>query len=55
MEKVGIGTYLIDIVRNYTKDPLVWPKVLWDVSAIAWLVNFSWIPTHLVHSSLITD
>lgn len=53
--KSRIGTYLTDIVRNYTKDPYGWSKVIWDISAIAWLINPDWIPTHLVHSPVITD
>lgn len=53
--KSEIGTYLTDIVRNFTKDPFAWSKVIWDVSTIAWLVNPSWVPTHLVHSPIVTD
>ncbi|NLB43125.1 MAG: nucleoside hydrolase, partial [Clostridiales bacterium] len=53
--KSRIGTYLTDIVRNYTKDPYGWSKVIWDISTIAWLLNPDWIPTHLVHSPVITD
>lgn len=53
--KSRIGTYLTDIVRNYTNDPYAWSKVIWDISTIAWLINPDWIPTHLVHSPIITD
>ncbi len=30
--------YLVDIVRNYTKKPYGWSKVVWDVTAVAALV-----------------
>lgn len=53
--KSAIGTYLTDIVRGYTKDPFGWSKVIWDVAALAWLVNPNWVPTHLVHSPIISD
>lgn len=53
--KSKIGTYLTDIVRNFTKDTFAWSKVIWDVATIAWLVNSSWVPTHLVHSPIVTD
>ena len=53
--KSQIGTYLTDIVRNYTKDPYAWSKVIWDVSTIAWLINPDWVPTNLTHSPIVTD
>ena len=53
--KSEIGTYLTSIVRSYTNDPFAWSKVIWDISTIAWLINPGWVPTHLVHSPIITD
>lgn len=53
--KSKIGTYLTEIVRNYTQDTFAWSKVIWDIAAIAWLLNSAWVPTHLVHSPIITD
>jgi len=53
--KSEIGTYLASIVRSYTEDPFAWSKVIWDISTIAWLINPDWVPTHLVHSPIITD
>ncbi len=29
--------------------------MIWDISTVAWLVNPDWIPTHLVHSPVVTD
>ncbi|HHY83803.1 MAG TPA: nucleoside hydrolase [Clostridiales bacterium] len=53
--KSPIGTYLTDIVKNYTKNPYAWSKVIWDVAAIAWIVNPDWVPTHIEHSPVLTD
>lgn len=53
--KSEIGTYLTDIVRHYTRNPFGWSKVLWDISAVAYIVNPEWTPSHLVHSPILTD
>jgi hypothetical protein len=29
--------------------------VLWDLGAVAWLVNPEWVPTAVVHSPLLTS
>ncbi|MBN2451210.1 MAG: nucleoside hydrolase [Lentisphaeria bacterium] len=50
-----LGDYLCDIVRGYHKDPFAWSKVIWDVSAVAWLVQPDWVPTTLVHAPILTD
>jgi inosine-uridine nucleoside N-ribohydrolase len=51
----AIGDYLVDIVKNYEQDHFGWSKVIWDVAAIAYLVNPEWVPTELVHSPIVTD
>lgn len=53
--KSAIGTYLTQIVREYSNDHIAWPKVIWDVAAVAYLVNPLWVPTNLVHSPVLTD
>lgn len=53
--KSPIGTYLTQIVREYSDDHYAWSKVIWDVSAIAYLVNSDWVPTNIVHSPVLTD
>ena len=51
-----IGNYLAKIFKNYNnKDHLGWSKVIWDLSATAYVVNPDWIPTHLVHSPVLTN
>ncbi|HON92318.1 MAG TPA: nucleoside hydrolase [Sedimentisphaerales bacterium] len=50
-----IGDYLLTIFKDYHKDHFAWSKVLWDMAAIAWLVNDKWLPSNLVHSPIVTD
>lgn len=53
--KSEIGTYLTGIVRNCGRAGVAWSRVIWDVSAIAWLVNPDWVPSSLVNSPILTD
>ena len=51
----AIGDYLLKIFKEYKKDHFAWSKVLWDMTAVAWLVNAQWLPSDLVHSPIVTD
>ncbi len=51
----AIGDYLTETVRGYHSNHFAWSKVIWDISAIAYLLNESWTPTSLVHSPILTD
>lgn len=53
--KNEISDYLFNIVTEYSGGRDAWSKVIWDVTAVAWLVNPQWIPTNLVHSPVLTD
>jgi inosine-uridine nucleoside N-ribohydrolase len=53
--KSEIGRYLTDIVRNYSDNHFAWSKVIWDIAAVAYLVNSSWVTTQVVHSPILTD
>ena len=53
--KGKIGDYLVEIFKDYHKDHFGWSKVIWDISATAYLVNSNWVPTELVHSPILTD
>lgn len=50
-----IGDYLLKIFKDYRKDHFGWSKVLWDMTAVAWIINDKWLPSDLVHSPLVTD
>jgi len=51
----AVGDYLVDIFRDYSDDHYAWAKEIWDLSAIAWLVNPHWVPSHILPSSVLTD
>lgn len=53
--KNELSDYLYNIVVEYSGGKAAWSKVIWDVTAVAWLKNPSWIPTNLVHSPVLTD
>ena len=53
--KGEIGDYLLKIFKEYRKDHFGWSKVLWDMTAIAWVINDKWLPSDLVHSPIVTD
>ena len=48
------GDYLARIFREYLPDPFARSKVIWDLAAIAWLVNPAWIPTAIIPSPTLT-
>ena len=51
----AIGDYLLEIFKNYQKDQYAWSKVLWDMTAVAWVINADWTPSNLIHSPIVTD
>ena len=54
-DKNELSDYLYNIVKDYSGGREAWSKVIWDVTAVAWLVNPSWLHTNLVHSPILTD
>ena len=53
--KNELTDYLYDIVVEYSHGREAWSKVIWDVTAVAWLINPSWVNTHIEHSPILTD
>ena len=53
--KNPLSDYLLNMTIEYSRGRDYWSKVIWDVTAVAWLVNPSWLPTNLVHSPVLTD
>jgi inosine-uridine nucleoside N-ribohydrolase len=51
----AIGDYLLEIFKDYRKDHFGWSKVLWDMTAVAWVIDARWLPSELVHSPIVTD
>ena len=54
--KNELANYLYETVVGYNSRNLeAWSKEIWDVVAVAWVVNPSWVRTNLVHSPILTD
>lgn len=53
--KNTLSDYLLNMTIEYSGGRDVWSKVIWDVTAVAWLVNPSWLPTNIEHSPVLTD
>jgi len=53
--KNELSDYLYNIVVEYSQGRDAWSKVIWDIAAIAWLINPDWVPTDIVHSPILTD
>lgn len=50
-----VGDYLVQIFKDYSSDHFAWSKVIWDISATAYLINPTWVPTDIVHSPILTE
>lgn len=51
----AIGDYLYEIFAAYHADHFAWSKVIWDIAAIAWLINPQWMPSHIYPSPILTS
>jgi purine nucleosidase len=54
-DKNELSDYLFSIVEKRSKRGEPWSRIIWDISAVAWLVNPKWIQTDFVHSPVFTD
>ncbi len=50
-----IGDYLTDTAASFHDEHVGWSKVIWDISASAYLVQPGWIQTEIVHSPILTQ
>ena len=51
----AIGDYLLQIFKDYHDDHYAWSKVIWDISAVAWVLSGDWVPTALRPSPVLLD
>ena len=51
----AIGDYLAETFKGYNDDHFAWSKEVWDVVAIAYLLNDEWIPSNIVSSPIIAQ
>ncbi len=47
--------YLLEIFKEYREDHFGWSKVLWDMTAVAYLINRDWTPSQLVHVPRVSE
>jgi len=50
-----IADYLLDIFKDYHENHFAWSKVLWDMTAVAYLINRDWTPSQLVHAPRVSE
>ena len=50
-----ISEYLLEIFKEYHKDHFAWSKVLWDMTAVAYIINRDWTPSQLVHAPRVNE
>lgn len=53
--KGAIGQYLYEIYEDYYSDHFARSKVIWDISAVAYLLDEDWFSTTLVSSPILTS
>lgn len=50
-----IPNYLLTMFEKYQWKKKSLSKEIWDIAAIALLINPEWVPTNLIHSPILTD
>jgi hypothetical protein len=50
-----IGKFLAMRFKEYETDHKGWSKVIWDMAAVAWLLDANWTPSVLVPTPILTD
>ena len=51
----AIGDYLADLFVEFVGTTPGRSKVMWDMAAVAYLLNSAWTPADLVHSPIVTE
>lgn len=50
-----IGKFLSMRFKEYSDNHVGWAKEIWDMAAVAWLLDDSWTPSVLAHTPIMTD
>jgi len=50
-----IGKFLSMRFKEYSDNHVGWAKEIWDMAAVAWLLDDSWTPSVLDHTPIMTD
>ena len=51
----AIGAFLAQRFKEYSDDHIGWAKEIWDMAAVAWLLNPNWTPSELRPTPILTD
>jgi inosine-uridine nucleoside N-ribohydrolase len=51
----AIGRFLAMRFKAYCDDPVGWSKEIWDMAAVAWLIDAAWTPSVVTASPVLTD
>lgn len=50
-----IGRFLAQRFKEYSDDHVGWSKEIWDMAAVAWLIDPDWCPSMLVSTPILTE
>lgn len=50
-----VGEYLYNTYKNCSPDHFAYSRVIWDISAVAYLINDAWTPHCLTHSPRLSE
>ncbi|MFT5195873.1 MAG: purine nucleosidase [Cellvibrionaceae bacterium] len=53
--KGAIGDFLAETFKGYSDNHFGWSKEIWDVVAIAVLIDASWVPSNIISSPIISQ
>lgn len=51
----AIGAFLAQRFKEYSTDHFGWSKEIWDMAAVAWLLEPDWTPSVIVPTPILTD
>ena len=50
-----IGAFLAERFKNYSDSHKGWSKEIWDMAAVAWVLNDEWAPSYIISSPIVTE
>lgn len=50
-----IGEFLAERFKKYSASHKGWSKEIWDMAAVAWVLNEEWAPSYMVSSPIVTE
>jgi hypothetical protein len=51
----AIGAFLSERFKGYATDHMGWTKAVWDMAAVAWLLDAAWTPSVLLATPILTS